>query len=82
MRVLGRLPDGSADSEWVAWIQEGAAADGSTTSSGGSACGRVMLYSLATGTITQATDGMADVASVCWSADGKYRLYLVICHPP
>ena len=58
----------------MAWIQEGSAADGSTIS-GGSACGRVMLYSLATGTITQVTDGMADVASVCWSADGKYRLY-------
>ena len=43
----------------------------------GSACARVMLHSLAEPDAAplQATDGAADVTSVCWSADGKYLYY-------
>ena len=64
-------PCWSPDSQWLAYLQEGPE-DGSN---GGSACYRVMLYSIETQAIVQATDGRADVASVCWSTDGKCLFY-------
>ena len=49
-------PCWSPDSQWLAYLQEGPE-DGSN---GGSACYRVMLYSIETQAIVQATDGRAD----------------------
>ena len=35
----------------------------------------MMVYSVESGEIIQATDGLADVTSVCWSTDGKCLYY-------
>lgn len=48
-------PCWSPDSKWLAYLQEG---------QDGSACSRVMLYSIVDATTSAATDGCADVTSV------------------
>ncbi len=53
-------PCWSPDSQWLAYLQEG---------QDGSACSRVMLYSIVDGTTSPATDGRADVTSVYANTD-------------